>query len=39
MYWAAQYIHLNVQYIYLNVQSYKVWKYFFFFLKKVFSLG
>lgn len=40
MYWAAQYIHLNIQYIYLNVQSYKVWKFlFFFFLKKVFSLG
>ena len=31
MYWAAQYIHLNVQYIYLNVQSYKVWKFFFLF--------
>ena len=40
MYWAAQYIHLNVPYIYLNVQSYKVWKwFFFFFLKKVFSLA
>ena len=35
MYWAAQYIHLNIQYIYLNVQSYKVWKYFFFFKESI----
>ena len=34
MYWAAQYIHLNVPYIYLNVQSYKVWKWFFFLKRK-----